>query len=89
MLLQVLGAFEGLATKLTFVRLEGDVHTDVRSDVIPLDGGGAARVPLAGEAQVVCAFAANMALANVFLRLLVDEIVESCHRYLHRASRHW
>jgi hypothetical protein len=36
--------------------------------VITLDGGGAARVPLASEAQVVCAFATNMALTDVFLQ---------------------
>lgn len=67
-LLQVLGSLEGLATELALVRLEGNVNTDVGSDVIALDGGGATRVPLASEAQVVCAFATNVALTDVFLQ---------------------
>jgi hypothetical protein len=67
-LLQVLRTLERLATEFALVRLERDVNTDVRSDVITLDGGGATRVPLAGEAQVVCAFATNMALTDVFLQ---------------------
>ncbi len=72
-LLQVLRALEGLATELALVRLEGDMDTDVRSDVVTLDGGCAARVPLAGKAQVVCALAANMAIANVFLQAKQSE----------------
>jgi hypothetical protein len=35
--------------------------------VVTLDSGCAARVPLAGQAKVVCAFAADMAIANVFI----------------------
>lgn len=44
------------------------MDTDVGSDVITLDGGSAARVPLARKTQVVCAFATNMAFANVLLQ---------------------
>lgn len=66
-LLQVLRSLKRLATELAFVRLERDVNTDVRSDVITLYSGGATRVPLAGEAEVVCALATNMTLTNVFL----------------------
>lgn len=43
------------------------MNANVRSDVVTLDGSGAARVPVAGEVQVVCALAANMAIANMFL----------------------
>lgn len=68
MLLQVLGSLEGLATELALVRLQGNVNTDVGSDVVALDGSGATRVPLASEAQVVCAFATNMSLTDVFLQ---------------------
>jgi hypothetical protein len=67
-LLEILGTLEGLAAELALVRLEGYMNTDMRGDVIALDGGGAARVPLARKAQVVCALAANMALADVFLK---------------------
>jgi hypothetical protein len=47
------------------VRLERDVDSDVGSDVIPLDGGCAARIPTTGKVQVVCALAADMFVANV------------------------
>jgi hypothetical protein len=69
-LLQILGSLERLAAELALVRLEGYMNTDMRGDVIALDGGGAARVPLARKAQVVCALAANMALADVFIKQL-------------------
>lgn len=69
-LLQVLRSLERLATELALVRLERDVNTDVRSDVITLYSGGATRVPLAGEAQVVCALATNMTLTNMFIERL-------------------
>jgi hypothetical protein len=67
MLLEILGALKRLAAKLALVRLERDVNTDVRGDVITLDSGGAARVPLASEVQVVGALAADMALTDVLL----------------------
>jgi hypothetical protein len=69
MLLQILGTLEGLAAELTLVRLERDVDADVRSDVVTLDSGGAARVPLAGEVEVVGALAANVTLTDVLLEL--------------------
>jgi hypothetical protein len=48
----------------------------VRGDVIALDRGSTAVAPLAGEVQVVGALAANMALTDVVLRLLVLNHVE-------------
>ena len=70
-LLQVLGTLEGLSAEVTFVRLQGHVNTDVRSNVIALDGGGAARVPLACEVKVVGALATNVLLANVLLFIML------------------
>lgn len=67
-LLEILRALERLAAELALVGLERNVDADVRSDVITLDSGCSARVPLAGEAQVVGALATNVALANVFVK---------------------
>lgn len=64
---QILGPLEGLATEVALVRLQGNMHTNVRGDVVTLDGGGVAVAPLASQVQVVGAFAANMALADVVL----------------------
>jgi len=69
-LLQVLRTFEGLAAELTLVRLQGHMHTDVGSDVVSLDGGSAARVPLASEVEIVGALATNMALTDVLIKRL-------------------
>jgi hypothetical protein len=66
-LFQILGTLESLAAEVALVRLQGDVDTDVRGDVVTLDGGGAAVAPLTGQVQVVCALATNMALADVVL----------------------
>jgi len=67
MLLQVLRALEGLATEVTFVRLQRYVHANVRGDVVTLDRRGTAISPLAGQIEVVGTFTANMSLANVVL----------------------
>jgi hypothetical protein len=67
MLLEILGALERLAAEVALVRLEGHMDADVGGNVVALDGGGAALVPLAGEVQVVGALAANVLLADVFL----------------------
>lgn len=68
MLLEILRALERLATEIALVRLQGDVDANVRGDVITLDSGRTAVAPLAGEIQVVCALASNMALTDVVLR---------------------
>ncbi len=67
MFLEILRTLEGLATKLAFVRLQGDMDTDVGGDVVTLDGGGSALAPGAGQVEVVGRLAANMALADMFL----------------------
>jgi hypothetical protein len=65
-LLQVLGTLEGLSTEVTFVRLEWNVYSDVRGDVVTLHGSGPALIPTTSEVEVVCALSTNMLLANVF-----------------------
>lgn len=67
MLLQVLGTLEGLSTEVTLVRLQGNVDSDMRRDVVALDRRGTAAAPLAGQVEVVGALTANMSFTNVFL----------------------
>jgi hypothetical protein len=66
-LLQILRALERLSAKLALVRLERHVDPNVRSDVVALDGRGAAARPLTREVQVVGALAANMTLTDMIL----------------------
>lgn len=65
MFLQILRALERLSAEVTFVRLERDMDTNVRCDMVALDGGGSALVPSASEVQVVGTLAADMLFANV------------------------
>ena len=67
-LLEILRAFERLAAEVAFVRLQRDMHADVRGDVITLDSSGAAVAPLASEVQVVGTLTADMALTDVVLQ---------------------
>jgi hypothetical protein len=69
-LLEILRSLEGFAAKVALVGLERDVHANVRSDVITLDSRCAAIAPLTSEVQVVGALAADMALADVVIKLL-------------------
>jgi hypothetical protein len=46
------------------------MDANVRSNVVALDRGSAARVPLAGEVQIVGALAANMALTDMLVERL-------------------
>lgn len=41
-LLEILRSFESLATEVALMRLQRDVDSDMRGDVITLDGGNAA-----------------------------------------------
>lgn len=72
MLLQVLGALEGFATEVAFVRLQRHMHANVRSDMIALDSSRAARAPLAGKVEVVGALATDMSFAYVVLFARVE-----------------
>jgi hypothetical protein len=68
MLLEILGSLERLAAHVTLVRLQGHMDPDVRSDVVSLDRGGPARVPLTSQVEVVGALATNVTLTDVLLR---------------------
>jgi hypothetical protein len=67
MLLQVLGTLECLPTDFAFMRLQWDMHADVRRDVIALYRRSRAIAPVAFELEVVGALAPNMLLADVIL----------------------
>ena len=89
MLLQILGSLEGLATEIAFVRLQGDMHSDMRCDMVTLDRCGVASAPLASQVQVVGALAANMTLTDVFLFVGGQRLVPGCdhhddHFHCHR-----
>lgn len=64
-LLEVLRPLERFAAEIALVRLQRHVHTDVRRDVVALDRGGAAVAPLAGQVEVVGAFAADVSLTHL------------------------
>jgi hypothetical protein len=66
-LLQILGTLERLLAKVAFVRLQGNVHADVRRDVVSLDGGRTAGAPRAGQVQIVGRLSADMAFADMVL----------------------
>jgi hypothetical protein len=66
-LLQILWSLECFTAEIALVRLERDVHSNMRSDVITLDSSSPAVAPLACEIQIIGAFAADMALANMVL----------------------
>ena len=66
-LLQILGTLEGFSAEVTLVGLQGNVDPDVRSDVVTLDGRGAAVGPAAGEIQIVGTLSTDVTLADVFL----------------------
>jgi L-rhamnose isomerase len=67
-LLEILRTLEGFAAEIALVRLQRNVHANVRGDVIALDSGSATVTPLAGQIQVVGTLATNMALTDVVLR---------------------
>lgn len=69
-LLEILRSLESLATEIALVGLEWDMDADVRRDVVTLDCRGAAGTPLAGQVEVVCAFATDMAFADVVVESL-------------------
>lgn len=50
MLLQILRALEGLPAEFALVRLERNVDTDMRGDVVAFDGCGSAGAPCTGKA---------------------------------------
>jgi hypothetical protein len=85
MLLEILRALESLSAEFALVWLQGNVHANMRGDVIALDCSGAALAPGAGQVEVVGRLATDVALANVLLdNASVDAINLSDARNLHR-----
>lgn len=70
MLLQILRTFEALSAEVALVRLQWNMNTNVRRDVIALDRGGPAHIPPTGQIQVVGALAPYMALAYMVIECL-------------------
>ena len=68
-LLQILRTLESLATELATMRFQGNMDSNVRSDMIALDNLNAAVRPRALQVEIVSAFAANMFVAYVILEL--------------------
>jgi len=69
-LLEILRALEGFAAEVAFVRLEWHVNTNVRSDVVALDGGGTASAPCASQIEVVSALAPDVTFTHMVLEIL-------------------
>lgn len=70
MLLEILRSLEGFAAEVTFVRLQRYVYPDVGGYVIALDGVCATATPSTLQIEVVCAFATDMAFADMLLSVL-------------------
>lgn len=66
-LLQILRTLESLPAEIALVRLQRNMNTNVRCDVVTLYSRSAAITPLTSQVQVVSALATNMAFANVIL----------------------
>lgn len=66
-LLEILRTFEGLSTELALVGLEGYMDTDMRCDMVALDGGGPTASPTTGEVQVIGTLTTDVTLADVIL----------------------
>jgi hypothetical protein len=62
-----LGTLEALPAEITLMWLEGDMDSNMRSNMVALDCSGPTKVPPTGKVQVVCALSTDMALADVIL----------------------
>jgi len=80
MLLEILRALESLAAEVALVRLEWNVDTNVRGDVITLHSSGTAVSPLASEVEIVRALATDMPFADV---VLIERSVSCDSMYEH------
>jgi hypothetical protein len=65
--LKILRALEGLATEFTFVRFQGNMHANVRGDMVAFDCGGTAATPLTRQVEVIGTLAADVSFADMFL----------------------
>jgi hypothetical protein len=66
-LLEILRTLEGLLAGVALVRLEWNMDTDVRSDVIALDSSRVAVDPSTSQVKIVGGLAADMTLTHVLL----------------------
>lgn len=67
MFLEILWSLECLSTEITLVRLQRNVNTDMRCDVITLYSGSTARVPTTSQVEIVGRLATYMTLTDVVL----------------------
>jgi len=75
MFLQILRALERLSAEVALVWFERNMDADVAGDVVALDSGSTAATPLAGQAEVVCALAADMAFTDVVLEVYLLVVI--------------
>lgn len=85
-LLQVLRTLESLATELATMRFQGNMDSNVRSDMIALDNLNAAVRPRALQVEIVSAFAANMFVAYVLLELSTWPLCWDCRTHVKHFS---
>lgn len=67
MFLKILWSLKGLATELALVRLERNMNSDVRGDVVALDGCCSALTPCACQVEVVGRFSTDVSFTYVLL----------------------
>ena len=75
--LQILRAFERLATELASMRLQWHMDTNVRGDVVAFDDRDVAISPSAFEIEIVGALATDVSLADMIL----DAVSPECKRW--------
>ena len=66
--LEILGTFKGLATKLTSVRLQGYVNSDVRSDMVAFHDLNMTVPPCALQVEVIGTLSTNMLITDMVLK---------------------
>lgn len=66
-LLQILRPLEGLAAKVASMRLQRDVNTNVRRDVVAFHDSNATGTPSTSQVEIVGTFATDVTFANVLL----------------------
>ena len=67
MLLEILRTLEGLPAKMTSMRLQRNVNTNVRSDMVTFYRDRAASAPCADESEVVGRLATDVMFADMIL----------------------
>lgn len=86
MLLQILGTLESLAAELATMRFQGNVDSNVRSDMIAFNHLNAAVRPRALQVEIISAFAANMFVAYVILELSTSPRDWECRTHVKHFS---